>query len=77
MIISSSILILASYVGPHASPNANLYETPRARQRIERNHTDYARPGINRNAYANPNNPPPPKPKEIPPGRMVVPEKFL
>lgn len=73
MFISGAVLVLASYVGPHASPNSNLYQTEQERNRILRNHSDYARPGMDRN-YA-----PPPEPKvESPkPGRMVVPKKFL
>ncbi len=77
MITSSVIFVLASYVGPHASPDSNLYQSPHVERQDVRNHSDYARPGRNRNAYASPDYTPPPKPEPPKPGRMVVPEKFL
>ncbi|MDX2347098.1 MAG: hypothetical protein QNK11_09535 [Legionella sp.] len=74
MMVSGAILVLASYIGPVASNNPNIYENL---QETELEHyqaqLEYTRPGRNQN-YT-----PPPEPQaEAPkPGRMVVPEKYL
>ena len=74
MIISSALLILASYNGPTASPDKHLTPTRKQQQRIERNDSTYLNPQADHHDAVQSKQRS--EPEEAQAGRMVVPEKF-
>ena len=76
MLISCGILVLASYVGPTASPDGHLnpQETRKQAQRIERSQPNYNYPEVNH--YPTEQKPMSVREKAAR-GYIVVPDKFL
>ncbi|MDF1683787.1 MAG: hypothetical protein P1U36_03930 [Legionellaceae bacterium] len=78
MLVPTAVLLLASYVGPVASPDENLggYPAVRSERRIEQNEAGYIHPRARQTERSMPREAVMPEAERAEEGRMVVPKAF-